>query len=179
MPFRPRRSARLRWRQPVSGLDCANIRLASYWNLRIIARLFLFEQRNIQEFRVQRNLLPKFDSNSKMISRTEGSRPEIEALLVEVQSRAYDATPAKEVTHRKKGCLVALPSPIHRSRVTYLICKLSTSRVSFTTKSTLSTKSPLWFEENDKLKDLSSSGLSVRLGGVTLIVPPKSVRFSL
>lgn len=47
-----------------------------------------------------------------MMSRTEGRRPEIEALLVEVQSRAYDATPVnKEVTHRKKGCLLPSPFP--------------------------------------------------------------------
>lgn len=52
-----------------------------------------------------------------MMSRTEGRRPEIEALLVEVQSRAYNATPVNK-EGRKKGCLPPLPfpSPIHRSR---------------------------------------------------------------
>lgn len=45
-----------------------------------------------------------------MMSRTEGRRPEIEALLVEVQSRAYNATPVNK-EGRKKGCLPPLPSP--------------------------------------------------------------------
>lgn len=60
-----------------------------------------------------------------------------------------------------------------------LMCKLSTSRLSFTTKSTLSTKSPLRFEENDKLKDLCWFGSSVRQTGVISIVPPKSLGFGL
>lgn len=57
------------------------------------------------------------DPNSKIMSRTEGRRPEIEALLVEVQSRAYDATPVtrKEATHREKGCLVSCRPVDHSS----------------------------------------------------------------
>lgn len=48
---------------------------------------------------------------------TEGHRPEIEALLVEVQSRAYDATPVRQRGDVKKGCFdrVEHPSPRYSS----------------------------------------------------------------
>lgn len=63
--------------------------------------------------------------------------------------------------------------------ISYLICKDNISKLSLTTKSIRSTKSPFRFEENDKLNDLYSSGFNVRADGVILIVPPKSVGFAL
>lgn len=64
-------------------------------------------------------------------------------------------------------------------KISYLICKDNTSKLSLTTKSIRSIKSPFRFEVNDKLNDLYSSGFNIRAHGVILIVPPKSVGLAL